>query len=178
MLTIKNIPQHPYHDQNLVDININSGQILWLSGLNGSGKTTVLRILAQEIKVPDVRVDVEACYISATPLLLYGLTVASQVNYYQMLSEKEGVRLNWLDHCLDKPVEELSKGQAQKLSLMRLCCSRARLWLLDEPFNGLDQEGVAVLCSLLEQYLERGGAVVYSSHAELWRYDQEVCLSS
>ena len=61
----------------------------------------------------------------------------------------------------------MSSGQKRRVALARLLMSSASLWLLDEPLVALDKEGQALLMTLLEDHLESGGQVVYTSHHPL-----------
>ena len=64
----------------------------------------------------------------------------------------------------DVPVRMLSTGQARRARLARVMASGAPLWLLDEPLNGLDREGVAALDAAIAGHREQGGAVIAASH--------------
>ena len=65
------------------------------------------------------------------------------------------------------PVRLLSTGQAKRATLARVAASEAPLWLLDEPLNGLDSDGIARLDALVAAHLARGGAVLAASHGTL-----------
>ena len=60
----------------------------------------------------------------------------------------------------------LSAGQHRRVALARLLISDARLWYLDEPFTAIDKQGVQFLQSCFQQHVERGGAVVLSTHQD------------
>ena len=64
----------------------------------------------------------------------------------------------------DLPTRVLSQGQKRRVALARLLCSQARLWILDEPFVALDVAAVALLCSILDEHLARGGMLMFTSH--------------
>jgi heme exporter protein A len=66
-----------------------------------------------------------------------------------------------------RPFRALSQGQKRRVSLARLAADRSRqLWVLDEPFNTLDQEGISLLEGLVQNHLNAGGVVVLASHLE------------
>ena len=68
----------------------------------------------------------------------------------------------------DAPVRTLSQGQRRRVALARLCTAPAgAMWLLDEPFDALDAEGVDALNALLAEHAARGGSVVLTSHVPL-----------
>ncbi len=64
----------------------------------------------------------------------------------------------------DVPVRMLSTGQRKRATLARVAASGARLWLLDEPLNGLDSEGVERLGAAMAEHRSRGGAILAASH--------------
>jgi heme exporter protein A len=65
------------------------------------------------------------------------------------------------------PVKKLSQGQRRRAALARLALSEQRpLWLLDEPFSALDAEGVSILGALIQNHLNRAGAVAFTNHQE------------
>jgi heme exporter protein A len=75
-------------------------------------------------------------------------------------------------HLADVPVRYLSSGQAKRATLARVAASNAALWLLDEPLNALDTDGIARLSRLIDDHLGEGGAIVAASHQALaghWR---------
>jgi heme exporter protein A len=67
----------------------------------------------------------------------------------------------------DVPVRLLSTGQAKRATLARVAASEAPLWLLDEPLNGLDSDGIARLDAIIAAHLQCGGAVLAASHGKL-----------
>jgi heme exporter protein A len=72
----------------------------------------------------------------------------------------------------DVPVRFLSTGQARRARLARVIASGASLWLLDEPANGLDSDGLSRLNSAISEHRRLGGAVLAASHGALageWR---------
>jgi heme exporter protein A len=77
-----------------------------------------------------------------------------------------------IDHLAEVPVRLLSSGQLKRATLARVAASGASLWLLDEPLNALDHEGVDRLAALIRAHRESGGAVLAASHQPLrgmWR---------
>lgn len=162
-----------------------------IEGANGSGKTSLLRILAglsrpsegsvlwNEVDILTQRSDYYAqmAYLGHAlgvktdlspvenlkmALALAGLPVALE-GLYQAL-EQTG-----LAGKEDLPARFLSAGQKQRVALARLLVCPARLWIIDEPFTALDVSGVGLVCGLLERHLEQGGMVVLTSH-------QAVCV--
>jgi heme exporter protein A len=70
-------------------------------------------------------------------------------------------------HLTQVPVRLLSAGQAKRAGLARVAASGAPLWLLDEPLNGLDSDGVERLDALVARHRKSGGAVLAASHGPL-----------
>ena len=64
-------------------------------------------------------------------------------------------------------VKNLSHGQKKKVSLVKLLYSRAKIWLLDEPLNGLDKKSSLKLIKKIESFSDSGGSVLISSHIDL-----------
>jgi heme exporter protein A len=73
-----------------------------------------------------------------------------------------------IHHRRNLPVRVLSQGQRKRVALARLALeSQAGLWVLDEPFDALDDSGVALVNSLLQEHVQRGGSVLLTSHISL-----------
>jgi heme exporter protein A len=162
------------------------GQILQVEGANGSGKTSLLRILAGLSPPSDGEVlwrgenvaNRRAAFFAEIAYLGHHLGLKAE------LSVSENLRLAFalngvphsperLDGALakvglagreDLPVRALSAGQRQRVALARLISSGAALWILDEPFTALDVGGVALVRELLEEHAERDGLAVLTSH--------------
>ena len=177
-----------------LSFDIRSGQVLILRGANGSGKTSLLRILAG-LTLPDagtVAWDGEklkalsapwrnaALYLGHTNALKDDFT--AQENLLDALSV-DGVSIapNAQLAALDKVglldrrqvlARRLSQGQKRRVGLARLCLSlsntpRKPLWLLDEPTNALDGQGVALFTGLISEHLNGGGIACIATHLAL-----------
>lgn len=156
---------------------VEPGQLVQIEGVNGAGKTSLLRILAGLSRYGfSGRVTCNA------PLLYLGHHSAVK----GMLSPREN--LAWhisgegsysaaeIDDALarvglygyeDVPSHALSAGQHRRVNLARLYLSSAPLWLLDEPFTAIDRGGVAELEALLVRHASAGNAVILTSHQSL-----------
>ena len=183
---------------NEIQLTVTPGQLLHLRGNNGAGKTTLIKLLAgllqphqgeiyfnQQLIWHDLSsYQKNICYIGHKPGLNGLLTVRE--NYElglflpaQLTGFEQLVQDFSLAEQLDQACAQLSMGQRRRASLLRLSLSGAALWLLDEPFIGLDKPAVASLSQLIAKHLQKGGLVVMTSHQD-WPAShipiQEYCL--
>jgi heme exporter protein A len=174
--------------QNLVvrdlSFSVSGGEILQLSGSNGSGKTTILRALAGLI-MPDngrvVRLEEKVgnittssnsmVYIGHRHGLEENLSPLENLNFLSQVSNPSPVRDGvsvlgtlGLKTSMHVPTARLSAGQKQRVSLARLLMFDAPLWLLDEPFTALDTSSKKQLENMIDAHLDRKGAVVLATH--------------
>ena len=177
LLYSENVPLHPFNFHQVIDVSLDVSESIYIKGKNGSGKTTILRTLAGNINCPKLKLDAQSSYyIGAKPLVLSGLTVLEQIHYYEILfGTKLSPSRDWLE-CDDMPVVSLSQGQKQRLSLLRLLYANAKVWLLDEPYNALDTQGVELLNELFSDHLAAGGGIIYSSHCQQYHRSRVLCL--
>ena len=169
-----------------LNLAVAAGHALWLRGRNGSGKTSLLR-LAAGLAVPaaghitwaGVPVRRHAGY--AQRMLYVGHANAlkddlSTTESLRFLAVMHGRRADAaaLSQALqqvgmasrqDALVRTLSQGQRRRASLARLALeTEAALWILDEPYDALDVDGVAIVDALLVAHLARGGSLLLTSH--------------
>lgn len=157
-----------------VDLTISEGELWQLSGANGLGKTSLLRALAGL-----ARFGIEGDVTHHAALLYLGHLAANK----PLLTPMENLR--WhpagrqqaapraIESALaavglagfeDVPLNTLSAGQQRRVGLARLWLAQEPLWLLDEPFTAVDTTGVQLLEAKLLEHVERGGAVIFTSH--------------
>jgi heme exporter protein A len=171
-----------------VSFSIAGGELLHVLGPNGSGKTSLLRMLCRllapaegEIRWGNVSLPrsgdeylAQIAYVGHLNGLKDDLTAWENL---QVCAGLEGfadaARISasldrvGLAECRDFPARWLSQGQRRRLALARLTAVPRRLWILDEPFTGLDKASVSNLLSMLEQHLAEDGIVVLTSHQDM-----------
>ena len=167
---------------------VSPGEALRIAGANGSGKTSLLRILCGllppsggEIRwhgapILDLREEYSTrlVYLGHAPAVKDDLTAAENLSISCALAgiptNEEAVREALARFGLsakEQPVRRLSQGQRRRAALARLALSEARpLWLLDEPFSALDAEGVSILVTFIKDHAARGGALVFTTHQD------------
>lgn len=162
------------------------GEIVGLSGPTGSGKSSILNLIAGFISPSSGSVRVNGliagqtpmAWMSQKPFLVFGSWadnlrwMAPNASLHDMLDAIEQVGLtallNSLPQGLDSPVGEdgrfLSGGEAQRLALARIWLSDAQWVLLDEPTAALDAESTAVIADCLDRLAAQGRGVILSAH--------------
>lgn len=168
--------------------DVAAGELLQIKGSNGSGKTSLLRILCglnedfsgailwKGEPVADVREDFLASMIFIghragvnrilTPRenLRWSASLQAPADDRQIVEALGRLGLRAYE---DIPCRNLSAGQTQRVALARLLISRASVWILDEPFTTLDVYGVKNLENLLAEHVCAGGAVMLTTHHTL-----------
>lgn len=160
-------------------------QVLLLEGKNGSGKTSLLRILCG-FREPDAGV-IEWCgqpvsdsafhadmaYVGHLDGIKKELSVLE--NLKMMLAISRPGRFT-IEEALDKVhlagyddtlVQALSAGQKRRLSLARLLITHNIVWILDEPFTSLDKQGIKLVESLMIEHVDDGGMIILTSHHDM-----------
>jgi heme exporter protein A len=150
-----------------LDLQLGPGEALHLTGPNGSGKSSLIRLAAGLLRAESGRIERSALALADEHLALdRELPLRRALGFWGGEVDRAMDALG-LARLADVPVRLLSTGQARRATLARVAASEAPLWLLDEPLNGLDTDGVERLDTLLARHLERGGAVLAASHGPL-----------
>lgn len=171
---------------------LGEGQVLLLEGRNGSGKTSLLRILCgfreadsgqvlwcgETIKDSQYRADM--AYVGHLDGVKKELSVYENLSVSLALSQpgpysiEDSLNRVHLAEYDDVLVQSLSAGQKRRLSLARLLITKNRLWILDEPFTSLDRHGIALIETLMAEHCASGGLIVLTSHHEIDLHDVSV----
>ncbi|MDH5378982.1 MAG: cytochrome c biogenesis heme-transporting ATPase CcmA [Gammaproteobacteria bacterium] len=169
-----------------VKLELDAGELLHVKGLNGSGKTSLIRMLcglvmpnAGEIfwggeSISDLKED----YLANLLYIGHHLGVKAELTGLENLKinaalgghpisedqawdalEKIGLRGRE-----DLPAKVLSQGQKRRVALARMLVTKAKLWILDEPFTALDVDAVKMLEGVLNDHLHQGGMVILTTH--------------
>jgi heme exporter protein A len=162
-----------------VSFSLGGGDALWVRGSNGAGKSSLLRLAAGLLKAATGSVHGSPAALADEALALdEEMRLERALRWWARMDGspekvREALAAFGLLHLADVPVRMLSTGQARRARLARVLTTGAPLWLLDEPLNGLDSEGVEALGRVLERHRSEGGAVLTASHVPLpgagWR---------
>jgi len=165
-----------------IDLDLERGQVLALAGTNGSGRTTLLRILATQLKPNSGRVEIDGVNAIKHPFRIrpkIGYVPQSQ-SFYDYMTVGEFLR--FVTYCSNEkdqkrdpsipknlpfegleaetPLRSLSFGLRQKLALTAVLIQEPPLLLLDEPLTHLDPIAAAQFQSLVRDYRDRGGTII------------------
>lgn len=169
-----------------LSFEMNPGDILHISGANGSGKTSLLRIIAGlhmpeagEVQWEGRSIEQARAHFMSnlqyvghlggikaelSPLENMRCFAALALQPAQAATDSiiERLGLAGFEH---EPAYRLSSGQRRRIALSRLLLNPARLWILDEPFTALDARGCELLVKMVDAQLQKGGMVAFASHS-------------
>lgn len=155
-----------------LSVTARAGDIIWIRGANGCGKSTLLRLVAGLLTMTSGEVSAEGRIALADENLALdaNLTVDAALHFW---AEMDGASADERDAALSDmdlqglaniPVRFLSTGQRKRASIARVLASKADIWLLDEPYNGLDSASCARLDQAITARAASGGIVLVAAH--------------
>jgi heme exporter protein A len=164
--------------------DVSTGEALAVTGANGSGKTSLLRLIAGLLMRSGGSIDLDggdrelslaeqAHYLGHRDAMKPSLTVLENLKFWrdflggETSDAAECLAAVGLDHAAQLPAVVLSAGQRRRLSIARLLTVRRPVWLLDEPTSALDSAGQAMFAEVMQEHLERGGMIVAATHTPL-----------
>ena len=171
-----------------VSAQVQPHELLHISGPNGTGKTTLLRVvsgllrpeqgsvtwLGQSITTSRTQYQAALAYASHEAALKGDLTALENLHFAVGLKRRVTTKelLAALDRtgvagCADLPARVLSAGQRRRVAMARVVAMNASVWLLDEPYTNLDASGSALMSDLLQAHVARGGLALVVAHHEL-----------
>jgi heme exporter protein A len=166
------------------------GELLWVVGTNGSGKTSLLRLLCglmrpeegrvlwrgHEVRKSRDQLNTDLLYFGHAPAIKDDLTALENLRFGLVLAGIDA-RTDRLQSALaqfgladrsDVMARALSQGQRRRAVLARLALATEKaLWILDEPFTALDREAIELVCGHLQTHLSSGASVVLTSHQDI-----------
>jgi heme exporter protein A len=151
-----------------LSLDLAAGQALRVAGPNGTGKSSLIRILAglAEPFAGTVRREGEAGLVDERPALDPHLPLEQALAFWERFDGRaaDATGRLGLGDLGEVPVRFLSTGQKKRAALARLIAQAAPVWLLDEPLNGLDVDAVALVERIVAEHCAAGGLAVVASH--------------
>jgi len=156
-----------------LDLRLEPGEAALVTGPNGAGKSSLLRLAAGLLRPAAGTVERApgpVGFADEAAALDQRLTLERALGFWARLdgaSPAAAMAAMGLDRLASVPVRMLSTGQRKRAALARVIAGRARLWLLDEPANGLDPDGMERLSAAMAAHRAGGGAILAASHGPI-----------
>jgi heme exporter protein A len=167
-----------------LSFRVEAGEAVAVTGRNGAGKTSLLRLLAGLLRpdsgrialdggADDIPLPEQVHYLGHRDAVKPSLGVAENLAFWRSflggggLATEAALAEVGLGHAAGLPAAYLSAGQRRRLSLARLLAVPRPLWLLDEPLSALDAAGQQLAARLMTAHLQNGGLILAATHGPL-----------
>lgn len=168
-----------------LSFELNSGEVLKVSGPNGSGKTSLMKILAglssfetgsidyDDTKINSERYNLDFLYLGHLAALSPELSCLENLKYTMRLGNdnldldfSDALKKVGLEKFENELVGKLSAGQKKRIALSLLFITQSKVWLLDEPFSALDSKAIKIIETKVEDHCNSGGICILTTHQE------------
>lgn len=168
-----------------LSFELNSGEVLKVSGPNGSGKTSLMKILAglssfetgsidyDDTKINSERYNLDFLYLGHLAALSPELSCLENLKYTMRLGNdsldldfSDALKKVGLEKFENELVSKLSAGQKKRIALSLLFITQSKVWLLDEPFSALDSKAIKIIETRVEDHCNSGGICILTTHQE------------
>lgn len=168
-----------------LSFELNSGEVLKVSGPNGSGKTSLMKILAglssfetgsidyDDTKINSERYNLDFLYLGHLAALSPELSCLENLKYTMRLGNdsldldfSDALKKVGLEKFENELVGKLSAGQKKRIALSLLFITQSKVWLLDEPFSALDSRAIKIIETRVEDHCNSGGICILTTHQE------------
>ncbi len=173
-----------------LSFSLTTGDLVQIEGRNGTGKTTLMRIIAglgdkddgeicwngQKVESSREEFHQDLLFLGHQTGVKRELTAFENLQFYQAI-HAPGTSRDDIFQALtqvglagreDVPVSQLSAGQQRRVALARLWLSEQTLWILDEPLTAIDKQGVKVFEELFLKHTSQGGIVLLTTHQDMF----------
>lgn len=166
-----------------LSFELNSGEVLKVSGPNGSGKTSLMKILAglssfetgsidyDDTKINSERYNLDFLYLGHLAALSPELSCLENLKYTMRLGNdnldldfSDALKKVGLEKFENELVGKLSAGQKKRIALSLLFITQSKVWLLDEPFSALDSKAIKIIETRVEDHCNSGGICILTTH--------------
>lgn len=170
-----------------ISFSIKPGEVMVIQGPNGKGKTTLLLNIIQlldplngDVRLNGQKIDSQTAsdcflYLGENHFAYDQMTLSQNIDYWLSIHNvvftkeiiNKSIKYLFGELNLDKKFYQLSFGQKKKLQLLLLMLVNKPIWILDDPFNGLDNNTIKKITTLLVKKVENKGSIIIASHQDL-----------